>query len=83
MDQTAVKQNEEQLGQFLDQSDKKFVGQVGVMALTLLTEQMEPQQFKQFLDECVDNAVAMHRYKMTNNGKPVKESEQADNSQPH
>lgn len=71
MDQTAIKQNEDVLGQFLDQSDKKFVGQVGVMALTLLTEQMEPQQFKQFLDECVDNAVAMHRYKMTNNGKPA------------
>jgi hypothetical protein len=69
MDQAAVKQNEDVLGQFLDKSDKKFVGQVGVMALTLLTEQFTAEQYKQFLDQCVDNAVAMHRYKMTNGGK--------------
>jgi len=79
MDQTAVEQNENLLGQFLDQSDKKFIGQVGVMALTLLSEQMEPQQYKQFLSECVDNAVEMHRFKMLN-GKPDKTSSPADDS---
>ena len=72
MDKAAITQNEEQLGQFLDQGDKKFVAQVGVMALTLLTEQMEPEQYKQFLSDCIENAVQMHRYKMMNgkNSKP-------------
>lgn len=72
MDQAAVKQNEDALGQFLDKSDKKFVGQVGVVALTLLTEQLDPEQYKKFLAECVDNAVEIHRYKMLNNGKETK-----------
>ena len=69
MDQASVKQNEEQLAQLLDQADKKFVGQVGVMALALLTEQMEPEQYRKFLAMCVDDAVEMHRYKMLS-GKP-------------
>lgn len=72
MDQAAIKQNEEQLGQLLDQGDKKFVGQVGIMALALLTEQMEPDQYKQFLSECINNAVEMHRYKMLNGNKAAK-----------
>lgn len=73
MDQTAVKQNEDLLGQFLDQSDKRFIGQVGVTALTLLTEQLSPEDYKQFLTECIDNAVEIHRFKMLN-GKPAKNS---------
>lgn len=64
MDQAAIKQNEEQLGQFLDHGDKKFVGQVGIMALALLTEQMEPDQYKQFLSECIDNAAELHKAKL-------------------
>lgn len=76
MEQTAIKQNEDLLGQFLDQSDKKFVGQVGVMALALLTEQLDPDQFKQFLSQCVENAVDMHRVKMMH-GKQPKPTEAA------
>jgi hypothetical protein len=62
--QNAVTQNEQLLKAFLDKADKKFVNQVGVIALTLLTEHMPPEQYEQFLSECADNAVEMHRYKM-------------------
>jgi hypothetical protein len=64
MDQTAVQQNEKQLEQFVSQADKKFVPQVGIMALALLTEQMEPDQYKQFLSDCIDNAADLHKAKL-------------------
>jgi hypothetical protein len=73
----AVKQNEQALGEFIDQADKKFVGQAGIMALALLTEQMEPQQYKQLLSECIENAMQMHRFKMLNGKSPKAEDSQS------
>lgn len=64
MNDQAVKQNELLLKSFLDKADKKFIQQVGLVALTLLTEEMSPEQYQQFLSECADSAVELHRYKM-------------------
>jgi hypothetical protein len=76
VDQTAIQQNEKLLGSLLDRGDKKFVTQVGIMALTLLTEQLPPDQYKQFLSECANNAVEMHRFKSLG-GNVGQEGEQA------
>lgn len=73
-DQTAVQQNEQLLKSFLDRADKKFIFQVGLVALTLLTEEMSPEQYEQFLSECAQNAIEVHRYKMM--GGEAEEEEQ-------
>lgn len=69
MDPKAIQQNEQVLGQFLDSADKKFIGQVGMTALALLTEKMPPDQYQAFLEEAIQNAHQIQQYKSMNGAR--------------
>lgn len=70
IDQAAIQQNEKMLADFLDRADKKFVTQVGIMSLTLLTEQMPPAQYQQFVASCIQNAHQLVGYSLLNRNTP-------------
>lgn len=78
MDQAAVKQNEKTLGKLLDKGDKKFVALVGVMSLSLLTEQMDADAYQKFLHDCITNAHEIQKHKMLGTDKPDKDEEGAE-----
>ena len=65
-DQNAMAQNEQLLGDFLDRADKKFVSLVGVVALGVITEQLDPQQYQNFLNTCIENAHELMKHKALN-----------------
>lgn len=71
MDQVSTQKNEHLLGQFLDSADKEFVGQVGIIALGLLTERMNSEEYQLFLSECVDNAMEFKKHKILNAQSPT------------
>lgn len=73
MDQTAIQQNEQALGELLDRGDKAFVSQIGIMALALLTEQMQPEQYRELLSNAIDNASELQKHKQLGTLQPAKE----------
>jgi len=70
VNQAQIDQNEQLLAQFLDNADKKFIHQVGLTALAILTEQMPPEQYQSFLKESIESAHEIQKYKSLNTRGP-------------
>jgi hypothetical protein len=82
MDQQAIDQNEQLLGQFLDNADKKFIGHVGMTALAIMTEKLPPDQYQAFLSECIENAHEIQKHKSLNANTKPQPQQQTTQGQP-